>query len=122
MRNIKKKTLKNFVAKILNNMKTAGEIPPDPFPAIKKKQKLNNANLAKLQLLNAWVHHRAAELEIAPSLLAPQKLLEKMVTGDGIGALYGWREPLIGDDLQSLLEGRAYLVAAKNGLTLANLK
>ncbi len=122
IRSLERKTREKFGAEILDTIAKAAEISPDPVPAIKKKQKLTNANLAKLQLLNAWVHQRAAELEIAPSLLAPQKLLEKMVTGDGINALHGWREPLIGDDLQSLLEGRAYLVAAENGLTLANLK
>lgn len=122
IRSLERKTREKFGEEILDTIAKAAEIPPDPVPAIKKKQKLTNANLAKLQLLNAWVHHRAAELEIAPSLLAPQKLLEKMVTGDGIGALHGWREPLIGDDLQALLEGRAYLFAVEDGLALTNKK
>ncbi|MFK8078003.1 MAG: ribonuclease D [Granulosicoccus sp.] len=122
IRGLERKTREKFGAEILDTIEKASEIPPDPVPAITKKQKLTAANLAKLQLLNAWVHQRAAELEIAPSLLAPQKLLEKMVMGDGVSALQGWREPLIGNDLQSLLEGRAYLLAAENGLTLANLK
>ena len=96
----------------------AKEQQPEPVPPMKRKQKLNNANLARLQLLTAWVYQRAADLGIAPSLLAPQKVLEKMVTGDGRDALQGWRDPLLGDDLESLLAGKAKLAVSNSGLAL----
>jgi len=64
------------------------------------------------------VFQRSQELGIAPGILAPQKLLEKMVTADGRAALSGWRDPLLGDDLTALLEGQAKISNTPKGLVL----
>lgn len=122
IRSLDRKTRDKFGQELLDTIMAAASMEPDALPPIKRKQKLNNANLARLQLLNAWAHQKAAQLGIAPSLLAPQKILEKMVTGDGRAALHGWRDPLLGDDLESLLEGRAYLMTNKDGLAIHPLK
>lgn len=118
IRSLERKTREKFGQEILEIIALAREQEPEPLPALKRKQKLNSKNLARAQLLTAWVCHRAAELGIAPSLLAPQKLLEKMVTGEGRDALHGWRDPLLGDDLELLLAGQAKLMVSKSGLAL----
>ncbi|ASJ74521.1 ribonuclease D [Granulosicoccus antarcticus] len=118
IRSLERKTRDRFGSEILQIVATAKDQTPEPLPPFAKKQKLNGGNLARLQLLNAWVHQRGEELDIAPALLAPQKILEKMVTGDGRAALSGWRDPLLGDDLTALLEGRAVLTGTKTGLKL----
>lgn len=118
IRSIERKTRDKFGQELLDVIAFAKEQKPEPVPPLKRKQKLNSANLARLQLLTAWVYQRAAELSIAPSLLAPQKVLEKMVTGDGRDALQGWRDPLLGDDLEALLAGDANLAVSKSGLAL----
>lgn len=119
IRSLERKTRDKFGQELLDVIAVAKEQEPDPVPPLKRKQKLNSANLARLQLLTAWVYQRAAELGIAPSLLAPQKVLEKMVTGDGRDALQGWRDPLLGDDLEALLAGDANLAVSDAGLALS---
>jgi len=118
IRSLDRKTRERFGTELLSIVAGGKGATPEPLPPFAKKQKLNALNLARMQLLNAWVHHRAQELKIAPGLLAPQKMLEKMVTGDGRSALRGWRDPLLGEDLSALLEGRAMLSSAKEGLVL----
>lgn len=118
IRSLDRKTRDRFGAELVEIVATAKETPPEPLPPFTRKQKLNSANLAKLQLLNAWVHQRAHELNIAPTLLAPQKTLEKMVTGDGRSALSGWRDPLLGNELEALLDGKALLSTSTTGLVL----
>ena len=105
---------KDIVEVILASMGTQ----PEPLPPFSRKQKINAAKLAQIQLLSAWVHKRADDLNIAASLLAPPKLLEKMVTGEGRSALRGWRDPLLGEDLSALLDGKAGLRCQKQALML----
>lgn len=118
IRSLERKTRDRFGQEILDIVAAARQQTPEPLPPFAKKQKLNPANLARSQLLNAWIHQRAHDLGIAPGLLAPQKVLEKMVTGDGRAALSGWRDPLLGDDLTALLEGKASLSSDQRGLKL----
>jgi len=118
IRSLDRKTRERFGAELLKIIAEAKTTQPEPLPPFVKKQKLNPANLARMQLLNAWVHQRANELNIAPGLLVPQKMLEKMVTGDGRSALRGWRDPLLGAELASLLEGKVAVVCGEKGLEL----
>lgn len=118
VRSLDRKTRDKYAEEILAIVSEARQQAPEALPPFARKQKLNSVKLALLQLLNAWVHQRAHELAIAPSLLAPQKLLEKMVTGEGRDALSGWRDPLLGDDLSALLEGKATLAGSAQGLIL----
>ena len=73
-----------------------------------------------MQLLNAWVHQRASDLDIAAGLLAPLKELEQLTVSDGQHQLAGWRESLLGEDLRALLAGDRQLAATKKGLTMNN--
>lgn len=118
VRSLDRKMQEKYGQELINLIALAKEQSPEPVPAIKRKQKLTNTNMARVQLLNAWVYQRAAQLGIAPSLLAPQKLLEKMVTGEGRDALKGWRDHLLGDDLELLLAGKAHLAVSKSGIIL----
>ncbi|NND92361.1 MAG: ribonuclease D [Granulosicoccus sp.] len=116
IRSLERKTRDRFGSEILAIVDAARKETPEPHPDFTKKQKLNAANLARLQLLSAWVCQRGHELGIAPALLAPQKVLERMVTGRGRDALHGWRDPLLGEELSALLDGRAALSCAEDGL------
>lgn len=118
IRSLERKSRERYGEDILRIVAEAKDITPEPLPPFVKKEKLNPANLAKMQLLNAWVHHRADELNIAPGLLAPQKILEKLATGEGRAALKGWRDQLIGEQLQDLLDGTQALATAKRGLQM----
>ena len=120
IRSLDRKTRERFGQDILKIIAEGRGATPEPLPPFAKKQKLNPANLARMQLLNAWVHQRADELNIAPGLLVPPKMLEKMVTGDGRSALRGWRDPLLGAELAALLDGNAAIACGDKGLVLKN--
>ena len=118
IRSLDRKTRERFGQDMLKIIAEGKGATPEPLPPFAKKQKLNPTNLARLQLLNAWVYQRANELNIAPGLLVPPKMLEKMVTGDGRSALRGWRDPLLGSELAALLDGKAAIVCGDKGLVL----
>ena len=118
IRSLDRKTRERFGEELLNIIAQGRNSKPQPLPPFTKKQKLDASNLARMQVLNAWVHQRAGELNIAAGLLGPQQMLEKMVTGDGRSALRGWRDPLLGEDLSALLQGRASLACTDSGVVL----
>ncbi len=119
IRGLDKKTRERFGKDLVELIASASAETPQPLPPFVKKKKLNTANLARVALLNAWVHQRAVELNIHPSILAPQKVLEKCVTGDCSDALLGWRTALLLEDFQQLLEGSVSLQNHARGLQLA---
>lgn len=118
VRGLDNKSRERFGKELISLIETAKTRTPEPAPAFIKKKKLNAANLARVTLLDAWVHQRAAQLDIAPSILAPQKLLEKCVTADCAEALRGWREALLLEDFTAILEGKMAMSVTNNGLTL----
>jgi len=115
VRGLDRKIRERHGAELVTLIGEAATRTPAPVPPFAKKRKLDAGLAARVQLLDAWVHQRGLELGIAPGLLAPPKLLERMVTGDGRGALAGWREPLLGEDLAALLDGRSALAAGGKG-------
>ncbi len=118
IRGLDRKTRDRFGQELIEQVNTAKQQTPEPLPPFIKKVKLTPQRLATVQLLNAWVHQRAGELSIAASILAPQKTLEKMVMGDGRAALDGWRDRLIGEDLDAILSGKATVQAKGDGIQL----
>jgi len=118
VRGLDKKTRDRFGAELTKLVKSAASQTPEPAPAFIKKKKLNATNLARVALLNAWVHNRASELDINAAILAPPKLLEKCVTSGTQDALKGWREPLLLNDFKNILEGKRSVAIGPNGLVL----
>ncbi len=118
IRGLERKSRERYGKELLAVMATAKAREPEPLPPMVRKQKLTASHAARVQLLSAWVHQRAAELDVAPGMLAPPALLEKFVAGGGSAAMQGWRAPLLADDLTLLNEGRATLRSSRDGLRL----
>ena len=118
IRSLDRKTRERHGKELLAIIDGARNQEPEPLPPFTKKKKLDAASVARVQLLNAWVHQRASELDIAAGLLAPLKELEQLTVSDGQHQLAGWRESLLGEDLRALLAGEMYLAATKKGLTI----
>ena len=119
VRGLDNKSRDRFGAELIALINTAKTQTPEPAPAFVKKKKLNDANLARAALLNAWVHQRANELDIAPSILVPPKLLERCITSGCEEALRGWREPLLLEDFTAILDGKTSVSVSNEGLKLA---
>jgi len=115
IRSLDRKTRDRHGKEILTVIETARTAAPKPLPPFAKKKKLDAASLARVQLLNAWVHQRASELDIAPGLLAPIKELEQLITSDGAYQLSGWRENLLGEELRALFAGKRFLGTKSSG-------
>lgn len=118
IRGLDKKSRDAYGKEITRLVKSAQNVEPEPLPAFTKKQKLTPLNLARAALLNAWVHQRAAELDINATILAPQKLVEKCVTSSCHEALSGWREPLLRDEFELILGGEKSISVGNDGLHL----
>ena len=85
-------------------VRQASEREPEPHAAFRKKPKATPATLARARLLDAWVHQRAVELDIAPGTLVPPERLERLALGEGREALAGWRDGLVGEALEGRRE------------------
>ncbi len=118
IRGLDKKSRDRHGAQITDIVKKARTQTPEPAPAFVKKKKLNAIALAQVSLLNAWVHHRASELDINAAILASPKLLEKCATSTPEEALKGWREPLLLSDLKAILDGDKAIQSTPSGLKL----
>jgi len=119
IRTLERKTQDRYGKELLQLIDEAKDITPIALPESKRKKKLSAAKQAQVQLLNAWTHHKAHDLNIAAAILAPQKILELSVTGSAEEALTGWRAPLLLEDFSALLSGKATLQATESGLALA---
>ena len=62
---------------IVRAVTEAAEREPVPHERGARRAKATPATLARARLLDAWVHHRAAELDIAPATLVPPAALER---------------------------------------------
>ncbi|MBX2884699.1 MAG: ribonuclease D [Granulosicoccus sp.] len=121
IRGIDQKSRDRYGSDIVAVVNSAKKNKPDPLPPFVKKNKLDSSDRAKLQLLNTWVHQRASDLKIAPGLLVPAKTLERLIQGDRSDALKGWREPLVSDQLNKLLDGKASLSLSESGIDFCEL-
>jgi ribonuclease D len=84
---------------------------PDEWPTREQPQGRRANTTAKLDLMNALLHHRAKELHIANSFLTNRDELVSLAAGTrkGLTILKGWRRELIGEELLRLLAGELSL-------------
>ncbi len=82
-----------------------------PTPHLKMPEEVESS----ARLLEAWLYARAAEAEIAPSMLATRGDLKTLAAAHyhsqlpRIPLLEGWRRELVGQDLLNILDGRTAL-------------
>lgn len=91
-------------------IKKARDTKPEKFIIPPRKSKLTSNQDASLDVLSAVVKTHATRLRINPSILAPRKSLEELITGKRDTAIMqGWRRQLIGQALCSVLDGERQL-------------
>jgi ribonuclease D len=87
-------------------------LPPSAWPNVPRERKPEPESVGLVELLQAVLKARAAEAEIAPTLLATSADLQSLVeakekkTTIDLPLLRGWRRQLAGDLLMQVLEGR----------------
>lgn len=97
-------------------------IPSSEWPAVSKPRKPEPVSIGLVEVLQAVLKARAAELNIAPTLLATSTDLQALIDGrhtrrpEPIPLLQGWRRELAGNLLLEVLDGNIHLsVDAKTG-------
>jgi ribonuclease D len=110
-RGIKEKLGKTWAQEVLAAIETARHLPPESWPTASRAPSRSAATVARLDLMNALLHHRARELRIASSFLASHDDLVRLASGQrrDLMILQGWRYELIGDELLRLLDGQLAL-------------
>jgi ribonuclease D len=86
-------------------------LPPSAWPHVPRDRKPEPESIGLVELLQAVLKARAAEAEIAPTLLATSADLQALVEAKeknkplDLPLLRGWRRELIGELLLQILEG-----------------
>ena len=98
------------VGEMVEAIDAALALPPEARPQMDTRSvQLDDQGAALNELLAAVVRVRAIELDIAPTLLASAETVRRISASarveDVAGALRGWRDGLIGDDLRAALTG-----------------
>ncbi|MDR2587495.1 MAG: ribonuclease D [Coriobacteriales bacterium] len=111
IRGIKDRLGMRWSQEMLASVAAAGEQAPGAWPVREQTQGRRASTTAKLDLMNALLHHRAKELHIASSFLTNRDELVSLAAGTrkGLMILKGWRRELIGDELLRLLDGELSL-------------
>jgi ribonuclease D len=96
---------------LITAITTALELPPSAWPEVPRERKPEPESVGLVELLQAVLKARAAEMEIAPTLLATTADLQSLVEAKAkkrqadLPLLRGWRRQLIGDLLLQILDG-----------------
>lgn len=90
---------------------TALALPPSAWPQVPRERKPEPESIGLVELLQAVLKARAADAEIAPTLLATSADLQSLVeakekkTAVDLPVLRGWRRELAGNLLLQVLDG-----------------
>jgi ribonuclease D len=107
IRGLKERLGRKWPNELLAAVSKARKLPPSEWPIVERPASIDMNTTAKIDLMNALLHHRAKELHIASSFLASHGELVKLALGEheDLQLLAGWRRKLIGDELLRLLAG-----------------
>ena len=95
--------LKHSGERVLQLIQEAGL--PVPLPPLPPRPPVDPAQMAVVKKLSAVLQAMAAELKLAPEVLATRRDLEQLADGrrDGAAVLTGWRRAVIGEALLAAL-------------------
>jgi ribonuclease D len=120
IRGLPQQTLHRRGGEVLDVIAAAADAEPPPrSPAGPQRDPVDQPVVS---LVQALLRHRAREAGVATELIATQSELTALVAavragedGDGIRALSGWREELVGHELRDLVRGRLALSVGPEG-------
>ncbi len=97
---------------IIETIQQALALPPSEWPEIPRDKKPEPESIGLVELLQAVLKGRAAEADIAPTLLATTADLQALVEAKeqrgrlDLPILRGWRREIAGETLLEVLEGK----------------
>ncbi len=110
IRGLNERLLARSGENLIDLVRDAAGTRPQPLPDQVSRKPLSAAQDAMVDMLMAVVRISAAENDLNPAVLASRKQLEQLVVGSpDSNIMQGWRKPLVGDRLTSLLDGKLTL-------------
>ncbi|HEY6085280.1 MAG TPA: ribonuclease D [Nitrospira sp.] len=97
---------------LLKTISAALTLPPSSWPHVPRERKQEPESTGVVELLQAVLRARAAEAEVAPTLLATSADIQALVDAKekrmpiDLPLLHGWRYQVAGELLTHVLEGR----------------
>ncbi|OED39773.1 ribonuclease D [Chromatiales bacterium (ex Bugula neritina AB1)] len=119
IRSLSDSTKRQHGAAMIDIISRAAKTTPEKMIIPAKKAKLTIRQDAALDVLTAVAKSYAEELQINSAVLAPRKSLEDLIRGNrDTKILKGWREPLIGRQICSLIDGEGTIHFADGQLQI----
>ena len=118
VRGLKDRLPERLAAEIMDRIDAALAADPATWPQPKRGHGGGKNVDALVDLMNALMHLRAAENEVAPQHLASRDDLVRVARGEreDVDVLRGWRRELVGQELLDLIDGKIVLGIADDAL------
>ncbi|MEZ5447818.1 MAG: ribonuclease D [Thiolinea sp.] len=109
IRNLKPEQIERHGATWLNLIQRGRELPPEEWPQLPRRRKLDEQLSLVADLMMLAVTQQAREHNIAPQLIATRSQVEKMLTEGRTRLSDDWRGSLMNELFAGLLNGRQVL-------------
>jgi ribonuclease D len=117
VRGLEEKLINRFGQTWIDLIEQAKVLPKDQWPVIKKPQPLTNQQDAVVDAVLALLRKLCDEHDIATSIVATRKEIEKLVSGErDLAILQGWRNDIIGHKLLAFINGEISITANSDQL------
>lgn len=103
---------------LLDLIAEAQTVPESQWPQPQRSAPLSLEQEALVDALQALVRLCAAEHQVSPGSLAARRDLERLVLGEDIELLHGWRKALAGERVQEFLAGASALRVSAGQLVI----
>ncbi|MDZ4263671.1 MAG: HRDC domain-containing protein, partial [Pseudomonadota bacterium] len=104
---------------LLQCVSLAETMPKESWPKLNLPQRLDSAQEALVDALQAIMKLNAQQYQINITTLTSRKELDELVRGEReLPILQGWRRHHGGEQLLEFMEGKSQLQASSNGLVL----
>ena len=101
-----KSSMNKYAQALLEQINAAKQMPESEWPVLEKGVSLSVQQEALVDFLMGIVRLKAIENGVTPAVLATRKDLERLVIKQNdVAVVKGWRFELVGNDLQSFLQG-----------------
>ncbi|MDX1605436.1 MAG: ribonuclease D [Candidatus Competibacterales bacterium] len=109
---------RRYGAVLLETIAAARELPSAQWPQAPQRTVLAPEQEALIDVLTAIVRHCAEHHGVSPGSLCGRRDLERLLQGEDIPLLHGWRRALAGDTVQAFRSGRLRLRVGDDRLVL----
>lgn len=122
IRGMHEQSVRKYGRELLAVLESSKTLEPEPLPDRKRKGRLTPEQEALVDSLMAIVRLAGSQNQLAPTVLATRKQLEKLVLGDNdLAVMKGWQKSVVGDTLTAFMKGSVSLSVSSGNLTITTV-